>query len=139
MDPVSLGEPSVYPDDELLEKLLGPAFPVYTGMVKELSGPGFDISCGWRYYNDGKSWLCKAVHKKKTVFWLSAREGFFRTTFYFTEKTGAPVEKLDISPAIKKSFSSAQHTGKLIPLTLILRERDQLTDLMKIVAYKLKT
>lgn len=30
----------------------------------------------WRYYKDGKSWLCKITQKNKTIVWISLWEPF---------------------------------------------------------------
>ncbi len=40
----------------------------------------------WRYYNDGKAWLCKVGDGRKTIFWFSVWEGFFQVSFYFLER-----------------------------------------------------
>lgn len=50
----------------------------------EVTKPPFQLSPEWRYYNDGKSWLCKMLSKKKNLFWLSIWEGCFR---------GGPIQK----------------------------------------------
>ena len=64
----------------------------------------------WRYYNDGKAWLCKVVNKKKTVFWLSIWEHYFKTSFYFTEKHLESIDALNIAYASRKRRRIAQTT-----------------------------
>jgi hypothetical protein len=138
MDSMVLKDPAIYPDTHVLHKALAGSYPAYEELMKLIAGKKYGIVPEWRYYNDGKAWLCKAVHKKKTIFWLSVWEGYFRTAFYFTEKSGAAISSLDIDPAIKKSFTGAKHIGKLIPLGISIKETDQLNDLLKIVTFKMK-
>lgn len=90
----------------------------------------------WRYYNDGKAWLCKVTYKKKTVLWLSAWEGFFRTAFYFTEKHLEGIAALDISETIKEDFCKAKPIGRLIPMIIDVNDKKQLNDLLTIVRFK---
>ncbi len=101
-------------------------------MVSEMG-----LSHEWRYYNDGKAWLCKITHKKKTVAWLSLWENTFKTGFYFTEKTGAGIISLDIDNKIKSSFSQNKPIGKLLPLTLEIDHKNKLEDFRKIAEYKM--
>lgn len=137
MDEMLLRDPSVIPSAEIIEKALQGSYSAYNEMLGLLSRDKKGITPEWRYYNDGKAWLCKVVSGKKTIFWLSVWPGYFRVTFYFTEKTGAGIKKLDIDASIKTEFQNNKHIGKLIPLTFRLSNKDQLSDLMKVVHYKI--
>ena len=87
-----------------------------------------NVSMEWRYYNDGKAWLCKCQFKKKTVLWLSIWEGYFQTGFFFTAVTSQGL------PEHLQSFEKP--VGKLLPLVMKLRGADQLDDLALLVDYK---
>lgn len=132
-----LRDENTRPDPQTIARALGSSWPAYEKLAAEISRPPFNITFEWRWYNDGKAWLCKATAKGKTVFWLSAWDGYFKTGFYFTEKTGAGLADLEIDPAHKAAFASAKPIGKLIPLTLDIREEQDLADLLKITGYKL--
>lgn len=136
MDTISLKDKQVFPDDEVLNAVLGESFSAYAGLMKTVTGDELGLSPQWNYYNDGKAWLCKVVFKKKTVFWLSVWEGYFKVAFYFTEKNCDAICGLDIAPEIKQAFMSANHIGKLIPLVVSVRSSDQLPDLLRIITYK---
>jgi len=121
-----LAEEAIYPSDEVLAIVLGEVYPAYQALCESLSAA--QIGMEWRYYNDGKAWLCKCTHKKKTVFWLSVWEGYFQTGFFFTEKTREGV------PEHLQSFEKP--VGKLIPLVMKISDKNQLDDLMQIAEYK---
>ncbi len=131
-----LREADIEPTENVLENALGKeAFDVYLKLL-HICTTKFDLQYEWRFYKDGKAWLCKIIHKKKTIFWLSIWDKFIRTGFYFTEKTYAGIFDLPISEEIKKSFGSAKAIGKLIPLILDINQEEQLTDFREIVKYK---
>jgi hypothetical protein len=137
MEKPILNDPEIFPAGEVLKNALGKCYPVFELLVNKLTREPFGLVPEWRYYKDGHAWLCKVVHQKKTIFWLSVWEGYFKTTFYFTEKTGAGIAGLDIMDEIKDTFSQNKHIGKLIPLTLSMRASEQIDDLLRIVGYKM--
>lgn len=131
-----LRDAAIEPTDEALEDALGAdLFAVYRELTDTVANePGMEY--GWRFYRDVKSWLFKAVHKKKTIFWLSAWEGFIKTSFYFTEKTRRGIFDLPINPQIKEAFGKVEAAGKLIPIILDIDRKEQLADFREIVKYK---
>ena len=131
-----LRNPEPEPGDRLFSDILSEQlYQTYEELLKMVSEMG--LSHEWRYYNDGKAWLCKITHKKKTVAWLSLWENAFKTGFYFTEKTGAGITSLDIDNKIKSSFSQNKPIGKLLPLTLEIDHKNKLEDFRKIAEYKM--
>lgn len=132
-----LRDKDIFPSPEVLQHALGKrCHAVLEELLDTLTGEDFGLTFEWRFYNDGKAWLGKAVYKKKTIFWLSVWDGYFQTGFYFTEKTRAGVMELEIDDTIKNDFATAEATGKLIPLSLKIDKKRQLKDVLKIVGYK---
>jgi len=126
------------PEESVIKAALGRNYAVYSDFTKRIKG-SLDISNEWNYYKDGKAWLSKNSYKKKTVFWLSVWEGFFRISFYFSAKTRGGVLTLALDDSIKESFSSAKAVGKLIPLVVDVKSKEQFKDLIKIISYKIAT
>lgn len=131
-----LKDPQQIPGDELFREILSEQlYGAYVEMLKIFSDLGFTSE--WRYYNDGKAWLCKIVYKKNTVVWISLWEGYFMSSFYFTEKKRDAAEGLDIDPKVKAAFLAEKPIGKLIPLTLDIRNTAALDDFKKVIDLKL--
>lgn len=131
-----LRDPGQEPVKSHLREILSEQlYQTYEGLLSILSALG--LSYEWRYYNDGKSWLFKMTYKKKTVAWLSLWENSLRTSFYFTDKTGAGIKSLEIDSKIKSSFSQNKPIGKLLPLTLEIDRKDKLEDFRRIAEYKI--
>ena len=123
-----LREPETYPSGEVLKNLLGSAYEALEELEMH-SGLTFE----WRYYKDSKAWLCKVCHKKKTVFWLSVWDGFFKTTFFFLERHLEGIAALEIDT---NSYELQKEWGKMIPFIFNIRNNQQLSDLLKMVAFK---
>jgi hypothetical protein len=126
-----------FPDNVVLKNALESSFETYQKLMEQITGDQYSLVADWTYYNDGKAWLCKVQHKKKTIFWLSVWDGFFKTTFYFTLKNCMGVVELDIDEKIKDDFGHSKSIGKLIPLTINIQHNEQLPDLLRIIEYKI--
>lgn len=132
-----LKDPGVFPSNEVLKETLGDSiYKVLESFIETITSEEYGLVPEWRFYNDGKAWLCKAVYKKKTVLWLSVWEGFFKVSSFFTEKHLEGIAALDISETIKEEFAKAKPTGRLIPMLFDIRGKEQLEDLLKVVRHK---
>ena len=133
---ILLREKETEPTDKVLENALGKElFIIYQELI-EIFTNEFSLETQWRFYKDGKAWLCKIVYQKKTILWLSIWEGYIKTGFYFTEKTGIGVLGLDIDNKIKAEFEVAKPVGKLIPLIIDINQQKQIEDLKEVIKYK---
>ena len=136
METPSLSNPNEFPSEEILEKVLGSSYDAFRELMATITGAELSLTAEWRYYKDGKAWLCKVCQGKKTIFWLSVWDNCFKTGFYFTEKTRIGIMMLDIDERIKADFSQSKPIGKLIPLTIIVEGKEPLLDLIAIAKYK---
>jgi hypothetical protein len=131
-----LNDKNIPVTDEVLKQTLGGAYQAYSEMMKSITSDDYGLVPGWRYYNDGKAWLCKVVFKKKTIFWLSVWDGWFKTSFYLVERHLGGVFDLDIDESIKEELRNAKTFGTLHPVVLRISKPEQLKDLLTLVGYK---
>ena len=131
-----LRDADIFPSNKILEDALGEGFNILVSFLETITNNEYALTLEWRYYNDGKAWLGKAVYKKKTIFWLSVWEGFFKTSFFFTEKHLQAIAELNISETIKDEFAKAKTIGKLIPMIFDVNKENQLGDLLTVVWFK---
>ena len=132
-----LTDPDLIPTAVVLEKVLGNLYPVFRKFMDSVESEDFNISPEWRYYKDGKAWLCKNIYKKKTVFWLSVWSDCFKIAFYFTEQSGSGIPGLEIDDSIKDFYLNQTPIGKLKPLVVEVRKKSQLEDLNTLIKYKI--
>lgn len=84
-----LRDETVLPTNEVIKKVLGEElFGVYSGLITSFTSE-LDMEPQWRYYNDGKAWLCKVVYRKKNDFVAFAVEGLHQNEFLFLRKNTA--------------------------------------------------
>ena len=136
MEKPVLADPAVYPSEEVLASHLGEARQAFLALGEHVRRAVPDAVEEWNYYADGKSWLFKATRKKKTLFWLSVSDGFFRTTFYIAAKHERSVMESGIPGELKRQYAEA--AGKKIRgITMTLRAEEDLTAFKEALAVKL--
>lgn len=134
-----LNDPKAFPDDEVLAFYLRSVITSWTAFKKLLAEDFPQARLEWRYYNDGKSWLCKVTQKAKTLCWISVWDRFFKVGFYFPAKAGELIRASSLDPALRDSFlNPAQKAGKLRPITIYVRKKADLAPLKELLAIKQK-
>ncbi len=130
-----LRDPEQKPGEALFRSILDQNLcQVMEKILQSLTAAGIDFE--WRYYKDGNAWLGKATYRKKTVAWISLWENLVKAGFYFTDKTQPGVLKLPLDPVIKTLFAEAKPIGKLIPLTLDIKDTTSLPDFVTLINHK---
>jgi len=142
-----LRDSDVAPTSEIIANGLGITHKIYIWFLEELKRQDITLM-EWRYYNDGKAWLSKGeykwttprgANKVKPLFWLSIWSGFFRVSFFFSEKRKAELQNLPISQEIKEIIESAKSMGKqmrFFPLVIDIKNKKQLADVYTIAAFR---
>jgi len=135
METQLLREQEIFPSEEVLKNALGKVYNVFEEFETRLTQDDIALTFDWHYYKDSKAWLCKVSHKKKTVFWLSVWDGFFKTSFFFLERHMEGIAALEIN---KNSFTIKNEWGKMIPLIFNIKNKKQFPDLLKMIEFKKK-
>lgn len=131
-----LKDPDQKVTDDLLKTEMGKVYPALQTFLTAIISDDFGMSYEWRYYKDGKAWLCKITYQKKTAVWLSVWKGFFKLGFYFTEKTGTGIDSLSISESLKEYYKTAKPIGRLKPLIIDISTNADLEDAFTVLKYK---
>lgn len=132
-----LKDSDILPTKEVLEKVLGKKYSVFREFMNTAESEEFKLKSEWRYYNDGKAWLCKITFRKKTVVWLSVWSDCFKLGFYFTEKSGTGIPGLKIDESVKEFYLNHKPIGKLKPIVVEVRRKSQLVDINTLIKYKI--
>jgi hypothetical protein len=130
-----LTDPMAKPEGIVLEDALGKNHKLYMDFLNKINA--LNLSPEWNYYNDGKSWLCKLLNKKKNMCWLSVWNTGFKLTFYFAEKAIGGIYELDIDNEIKSSAKEMKPVGKSHPVILLNKKKKIMNDGLKILEYKI--
>lgn len=132
---IELRDQDKYPDEELLSTILKESFSAYKNLLRLFDK--YDLNYQWRYYHDGKAWLCKVQKKKKTIVWMSAWNGFMQASIYISEKYADKLFELNISNDLKEKFRNAKNVGKSLPCTFNIIDNEILIDFEIVMNYKL--
>ncbi len=84
MNAIQLADEAIFPERNVLQDVLGDSYQAYESLLRIFDAHG--MSHEWRYYKDGKSWLCKVQKKARTIVWMSAWKGFLKAAIYIPER-----------------------------------------------------
>lgn len=135
-DELQLRDENIFPDEEVLRTVLGPSYEAFTSLLNLIDKN--DMVHEWRFYKDGKAWLCKVQRKKKTIVWMSARKGYMIATVYLPVRLLKPLLELDISELSKENIRKAKNVGKSKPCSFEIRDEEVLADFEQVMQFKIK-
>lgn len=138
MEPIVLTNPNIQPTDELIFGIIGENSVYWEKLVEYLYDKHLNISEEWRFYNDGKSWLYKAVKKKQTLYWIGVIKDTFRVSFYFGEKAEPVIEASSLPESIKEEFRNAKRYGQLRAISIEVRSEDDFSNIIQLIELKAK-
>lgn len=130
-----LNDETIYPDEGILESVLGNSYSAYRKLLDLFKEN--EMLAEWKYYKDGKAWLCKVQKKKRTILWMSAWKGFMKATIYFPERHVDSLLALEISDELKESIGKAKNIGKSKPCMFEIRNQKPLKDLGLVMKMKI--
>jgi len=137
MDRPALNDPDVFPDTTVLSRALGPAKAVWDAFGDMLQKNDPQLNAEWRYYNDGKSWLCKVVQRKTTICWVAVWDKRFSVAAYLNTKAEPLVRASALHPAVKDSFLKSDK--KLRAITIEVRKKADLEAVRELIGLKMKS
>lgn len=137
MDTPILGDKAQFPTDQVIFSHLGKSKALWGSLFQYIAAAHPDFTREWRYYQDGKRWLMKVQHKKKTVFWLSILKGSFRTTFYIHEKVKKIVEDSTISEELKDQYRTGKSFGKIRGITVVFKSKKDVEFAKELIGIKI--
>jgi hypothetical protein len=132
---IELADESVFPDEHVLRAVLGDSYDAYCALLDLYERNGLQHE--WRYYRDGKAWLCKVQKKKRTIVWMSAWRGYMQATVYIPERLLEQVLSLPIGKEVKERIEKTKNVGKSKPCIFEIRDRSLLDDLDTVIQFKI--
>jgi hypothetical protein len=133
---IELRDEGIFPNEQVLRAVLEQSYDSYLELLDLFSK--HSMLHEWRYYRDGKAWLCKVQKKKKTIVWMSAWRGYMQATVYFPEKHIGRLFQLDVSQETIRKIESTRMVGKFKPCTFEIRDNSLLPELEKVICLKME-
>ncbi len=132
---IELKDESVYPDETVLRSVLDKSYDTYAKLLEFFDQN--EMVHEWRYYHDGKAWLCKVQKKKRTIVWMSAWKGYMQATIYFPDKYLEKLYQLDLNEEMKNIITSTKNVGKSKPCIFEIKDEKLFNDFSRVVYLKL--
>ena len=132
---IELKDESVYPDEGVLKSVLGKSYRVYCDLLQLYDDN--ELNYEWRYYKDGKAWLCKIQRKKRTIVWMSAWRGYMKAAIYLPARLIDQIYALNITEETKKKIENTKNIGKSKPCIFEIRDKDILKDFNEVMQFKI--
>ena len=132
---IQLKDENIYPNDKVLQQILEKSYEAYSTLLYLFNSNG--LTHEWRYYKDGKAWLCKVQKKKKTIVWMSVWQEYMKAAIYIPKRLLENVYTLDISIDTKQKIEATKDIGKSKPCMFEIRDVKILLDFEKVMQYKI--
>lgn len=138
MDPIVLTDPNVQPTEELIFSIIGENSVYWEQIIDYVYENHFDITEEWRFYNDGKSWLYRALRKKKTLYWVGIIKDTFRISFWFGDKAEPVIEASTLPENIKEQFRNAKRYAHSRAVSIEMHSAEDFENVLKLIELKAK-
>jgi hypothetical protein len=138
MEPPILSDKNQFPSEEIIFSHIGKTKALWLSLFEQMHSNHPAFVEEWKFYNDGKRWLLKVTHKKKTIFWLSIIKGSFRTTFYFTDKAEEAIMASPISDELKEQFKTGKRYNRIRGLTISYKNKQDIEAARILIEIKLR-
>jgi hypothetical protein len=133
-----LNDKEIYPSDSYIFSIIGDKQIFWRSIMIYMHDNYKDSEGKWNYYNDGKRWLFKMVHKKKTVFWAGILNDTFRVTFYLGDKAETIIQNSDLPRSTKEEFRTAKKYGSIRPVSFVIKDKTDAGNVLKMIGLKSK-
>jgi len=138
MEPIVLTDPNVQPNEELIFSIIGDNSIYWENLIDYLYDNHFDITEEWRFYNDGKAWLYRALRKKKTVYWAGVIKDTFRISFWFGDKAEPTLLASTLPETIKEEFRNAKRYAHSRSISIEMHSPEDLQNAIALIELKIK-
>ena len=138
MEKNPLSNESIKPTDELVFSIIGEKELLWKQTMSYLYDNNKDITIAWKYYKDGKSWLFRALKKKKTIFWIRLVDDTFRIAFWFAEKLEPILSQSDLPDKLKIDYGKAKSFNKSRCIYIDMQDSNDYQNVKKLIDLKLK-
>lgn len=138
LEPIVLTDPNIQPTDELIFSIIGENQIYWKNILDYLYDKHTDITEEWRFYNDGKSWLYRALQKKKTIYWIGIQKDTFRVSFWLGEKAEPVIEASSLPETVKEEYRNARRFKIGRCITVVIKTQEDFENVIKLIGLKLK-
>lgn len=124
------------PGDSDLTSALGAARPLWDRLLAEAAGKLGASACEWKSYSPKHGWSLRVMRRKRTIVWLTPRDGSYGATFVLGEKAVAAARNGGLPAKLLKAIDEAPRYPEGRGVRLSVRSARDLPGVMKLAAIK---
>ncbi len=125
------------PDEAALAAALGPAKPVWDGLIAEMAEHEVTVP-EWKSYRPKYGWSMRLARKKRTILWLApCAGGCFQVMFILGEKAMKAARECGLSASARKILEEAPKYPEGTGIRLLIRGPKDLATVRKLAVVKL--
>jgi hypothetical protein len=126
------------PTDADLGKALGPAKPLWDGLIAHLAEQ-LDVAIReWKFYSLKTGWALRLKRGKRTIVWLAPCEGCFRVLFILGDKVLVAARQSGLSAQALRSLDQAQKFPEGTGVRLLITGPRDIPTVKKLAAVKIE-
>ena len=99
-----------------------------------------DLSGGsgeWKFYTKAAGWTYPVKQKKRTLFYMMPKDGWFQLTFVFGERAVEASKSADLPPQVLESLLNATPYVEGRSIAIDIKSEDDMETVEKLLALKL--
>jgi predicted restriction endonuclease len=126
------------PSLELMEEKIGKNYKIFDSILKYLNENYEGIHIQWKHYGEKYGWTLKVFLKKRNLFFITPREGYFNISFVFGDKAVEKVKESDIAHDIKELLHQAKKYVEGTGIKLEVKSREDLLAILILIEIKIE-
>lgn len=129
---------TVEPAEADLSKALGPAKPVWDGLLADLAAQHDVAIQEWKCYSPKAGWSLRLKRGKRTIVWLSPCEGCFQAAFILGDKALLAARQSDLSVQALRALDQAKKYPEGTGVRLLIKSPKDIPTVKKLAVVKLE-
>ncbi|NOU62294.1 DUF3788 family protein [Marinifilum caeruleilacunae] len=138
MSQTELNDKNIKPNDDLIFSIIGDKQLLWEQVMTYLYNNNKNVSEEWKYYNDGKIWLFRALKKKNTLFWIRIIEDTFRIAFWFAGRLEPEIMQSNLPDNLKSQYKNAKPFNKSRSIYIDMQDSVDFENVKKLIDLKIK-
>jgi len=126
------------PSDADLTKALGPAKPIWDGLVTDMAVQHGVATREWKSYSPKTGWALRLMRGKRTILRLAPLEGCFQVGFILGDKALVVARQSGLSAQALQALDRAQKYPEGTGVRLLIKRPKDIPTVKKLAVVKLE-
>ena len=126
----------VVPDDRMVESTLADTYVIWNELRNHVNNDYSSVNEEWKNYGKSSGWVLLTKVKKRTLFYMIPKDGYFVLNFVLGEKAIAEAENAPLPEDVIENLRSAKQYMEGRPVFVDVRSSHQIESLKMLTSIK---